>query len=483
MTEEEKKVPMFVSPPQTFSANGYGRLVLRDLNEIIRRENVKILNKTTLQKYLREPASNEKELRDASNYIYDASTHYRRLIQYFAGLTDLSYVVSPSRVDTAKAKPSTVRNQYRKVLSTLNNMNIKSQFENVILTCLKTDTYFGTMHISSDSIVLQQLNPDYCDIAVIEDNVLNVSFDFSYFDKDESVLSMYPEEFKRKYNIYKKDKKKKWQELDAPTSFAIKSNKEVLSYSIPPFIGILREVYDLEDYKQLKMTKTELENYAMLVMKLGLDKDGNYAIDYETARDFWQNLDGVLPEEVGSVLSPMEVEKISFDRAHTGDTNTIAEAERNLFTSAGVSSLLFNNEKASSNALLLSIKVDQALTYSIVKSIEDAINRFIQRQNYGRNFKVTFLDCSPFNRKEMGDQYLKACQLGLPMVSYYCASQGMLQYEMDTMNFLEDDVLNIKDKFIPLRSSSTMSGDSGRPTKDVGELSDNGEVSTERGER
>ena len=47
------------------------------------------------------------------------------------------------------------------------------------------------------------------------------------------------------------------------TSFAVKYNTDILNYAIPPFAGILREIYDIEDYKALKLTKTELENYAI----------------------------------------------------------------------------------------------------------------------------------------------------------------------------------------------------------------------------
>ena len=183
----------------------------------------------------------------------------------------------------------------------------------------------------------------------------------------------------------------------------------------------------------------------------------------------------------------MPINKISFERTHTGDTDTIADAEQNLFSAAGVSSLLFNNDKASANALILSIKADQAITFGIVKSIEDAVNRFVQYQSYGKNFKVTFLDCSPFNRKELGDMYLKACQYGVPMVSYYCASQGLGQAEMDCMNFLENDILDIKNTFIPLQSSNTQSSaeskgatdEGGAPIKDTDDLSESGEQNRE----
>lgn len=466
--------------PQRFAA--LNRLITRDLNGTSRNPTFYLYTKDQITTFLQNPYSNQKNLRNAAIYIYGASSHFRRLIQYFTGLTDLSYVLSPHKIDTSTVKPATIGKQYRKTLNMLSAMDIKNQFPKIITVCLREDTFYGTMWVTNDNITIQQLPSDYCDIAVVEGNVLNVSFDFSYFDSNSEYLALYPPEFERKYKLYQNDRTKmKWQELDSPTSFAVKCNTDILNYSIPPFAGMFREVYDLEDYKQLKMTKTELENYAMLVMKLGINSDGEWEMDLDKAKEFYRNLDNVLPEEVGAVLSPMEISKISFDRSTAGDSDTIAEAEQNLFTAAGVSTLLFNNNKASSNALLLSIKADQAITYGIVKSLEGVVNRFIQSYSHGKNFKVTFLDCSPYNRKEIGEQYLKAAQYGLPTISYYCASQGVSQAEMDCMNFLEDSVLDLKSRFRPLMSSATMSSDdaAGAPQKDIGELSDSGEQSRE----
>lgn len=189
------------------------------------------------------------------------------------------------------------------------------------------------------------------------------------------------------------------------------------------------------------------------------------------------------------MLTPMPVNKISFEKSNTASTNTVAEAEEALFSAAGVSSLLFNNEKASANALALSIKADQAITYGIVKSIEDMVNRLLQAQAFGKNFKVTMLDVSPFNRKEAGEMYLKAASYGIPAVSLYCASQGLGQAELDSMNLLENEVLEIKKLFIPLSSSNTQSGsatdsngatdEGGAPKKDTGEMTDSTEKNQE----
>lgn len=465
------------------------KLITRDLNQYRSRPAFAKYSKDDITKYLSDPAHHQNQLRMATQYLYGASSHFRRLIQYFVSLSDLSYVVSPYHIDPRTANKSAINKKYRRVINALSAMSIRTQFPKILTVCLREDVFFGTMWVSDDSIIIQQLPSQYCSIQSVEANVPNASFDFRYFDRFPTLLDYYPAEFRLKYEQqYKKDRSRPWIELDAPTSFAIKCNNDILDYAVPPFAGILREVYDIENYKDLKLTKTAIENYAMVVMTLGTNDEGGWAIDYDKAVDFWRNLDAVLPEEIGSILTPMPVSKISFEKSNTGDTNTVADAEQNLFSAAGVSSLLFNNDKASANALSLSIKADQAITYGIVKSLEDMVNRFIQYQNYGKNFKVTFLDVSPFNRKEMGDQYLKACQYGVPMLSYYCASQGLSQSEMDCMNFLENDVLGLAERFKPLQSSATQSAsteskgatdEGGAPEKDIDELSESGEQNRE----
>ena len=467
------------------------RLITRDLNNYRTSPTFYLYTKDEIQRYLSDPYRYEKQLRRAVQYIYGASPHFRRLIQYFVGLSDLSYIVEPYRIDPRKANPKTINNNYRKVLNMLSSMNIKTQLPKILTVCLREDVFYGTLWVSSDSITIQQLPSDYCAITSIEGNVPNVTFDFSYFDPRQDLLDNYPPEFRRKYEIYRHNILSRWIELDSPTSFAIKCNADILDYAIPPFAGLLREIYELEDYAQLKLSKEALENYAMIAMKLPLE-DGDWGIDLDKAKDFWQNLDAVLPEEVGSVLTPMDLDKISFEKSNTGDIDTVSDAEQHLFTAAGVSSLLFNNEKASANALLLSIKADQNITYGIVKSIGDAINRFIQDQSYGKNFKVNFLDVSVFNRKEVGDAYLKAAERGLPTISAYAASQGIGQAELDSMSFLEVSVLGLQKMFVPIQSSSQMSsealnnvtsnGEAGRPMVDDSELTDSGEQSREDGD-
>lgn len=117
------------------------------------------------------------------------------------------------------------------------------------------------------------------------------------------------------------------------------------------------------------------------------------------------------------------------------------------------------------------------------------LNRYIQSFSYGKFFKVTFLDCSPFNRKELGDAYLKAASYGIPSISLYAASQGLGQAELDNMSFLETEVLGLQKMFRPIVNSTQMTTEElegngateegGAPAKDIGELTDEGERSSE----
>lgn len=459
------------------------KLILRDLNKYHNSPTFSLYTKDDIVKYLSNPYRYEKQLRRAVTYIYGASPHFRRLIQYFVGLTNLAYIVEPYKIDPKKANKRIINNNYRKVLNMLSSMKIKTQIPKILTVCLREDVFYGTFWVTNDSITIQQLPSNYCAISSVEDGVCNVTFDFSYFDTYNDLLAYYPQEFTSKYNLYRNKRTTRWIELDPPYSFAVKCNADILDYAIPPFAGILREIYDIEDYKELKKTKTALENYAMIAMTLPMNDDGEWLLDYDKAKEFWHNLDDVLPEEVGSILTPMPVNKIAFEKSNVGDTDTIVEAEQNMFTAAGVSSLLFNNAKASANALLLSIKADQNITYGIVKCIGDVINRLLHAQSYGKNFIVNFLDVSVFNQKEMSDAYLKAASYGMPTISAFAAANGIGQAEMDSMSFLETKVLGLQNMFRPLLNSAQIGASSGEnggaPQKDDSELSDSGEQTRE----
>lgn len=477
---------------QAFSRTNFSELekiILRNLNENPASPVFNKYSKAEILTYLKDPYRYEDNLREAVIYIYGVSSIYWRIVQYFASLTDFAYVISPENLDITKAKKETLNKNRLKTIALFESMNLETQLREILTVCFREDVYYATTWLDNEKITIQQLPSKYCRVASIEDNVLNVTFDFSYFSgRNEALLEYYPPEFEKKYRIYQKERRaQRWQDLDSPASFAIKVNRDIKNYAMPPLVGTLISLYDLADYQDLLLSKTELENYALLFMKLGMTTDGQYEIPYQQAVRYFDNLASQLPEQVGAVLTPMKIEKIDFKDDGADASAAVANAENSIFTAAGVSSLLFNNPRASAAALLLSIKADQAITFAVVQSIEDALNRILKYYGFGRNFKIKFLDVSRFNRDEMADQYLKAATYGMPTISMYCAAVGLNPTEVEGLNYLENDVLNLTERFKPLRSSNTMSSSDsvtrnrvGRPRLSDDDLSDEGENSRER---
>lgn len=126
MEENENRKPastddVLIRVPERFSV--INRMILRDLNNNTSQQSFYLYSKSDISEFLKNPATNEQKLRQAVIYMYGASAHFRRLIQYFTSLSDLSYVVSPKGIDTGTAKPATVKRNYKRVLNLLSNMD------------------------------------------------------------------------------------------------------------------------------------------------------------------------------------------------------------------------------------------------------------------------------------------------------------------------------------------------------------------------
>jgi hypothetical protein len=150
------------------------------------------------------------------------------------------------------------------------------------------------------------LDPDFCEITGIEDGCLTFSFNFQYFDSYPKELDRYAEEFKTKYEKYKSDKKNnKWQEIEPSKSLCIKI-AELVDYPVAPFTGIFEEIYAIEDYKQLKLAKTELENYLLLVAKIPYLKESGEANNFGMIESVKNDFTEAINSKNGILENPLK---------------------------------------------------------------------------------------------------------------------------------------------------------------------------------
>jgi hypothetical protein len=463
------------------------RLILKDLTKTTSNSSIlKKYKRTEVSTFMDNPSRYEKQLRDVSTTLYNKSPQYKRLIQYFAKMLTLDYIVAPVNIDFDKANTKSLTNQYKKALQFLDTMNIKHEFGKVLNVAYREDVFYGYEHLGNNSYFIQKLNPDYCQITSIEDGCYNYAFDFSYFQSNLEQLEMYPPEFKSKYNKYLKDSSLKWQELDSKATICIKINEDVEAI-MPPFVGVFEAILDIEDFKALRKDREKISNYKVLIQKLPMRKDSehnnDFMIDFENMLMFHNKASQALPDEVGLITTPFDVTDISFDR-DKADADNVEKATRDYWTQIGVSQLLFNTDKSSSVGLEKSVRTDEAITFSVLRQVERWVNRRLKFFMSNISFRVNFLDMTIFNKQEIFDNALQAAQFGVPTKMIAGAALGLSPSSMMNMALLENEILGLPEKLIPLSSAHTggmneadagdMNGGKGRPKKADSKITDKG---------
>jgi hypothetical protein len=308
-----------------------------------------------------------------------------------------------------------------------------------------------------------------------------------YFNTRKEELERVDPEFKEKYLLYQSDSKKyRWQELNSEKTICLKVNDN-FEFSVPPLSGILTSLYDIEDFKELKKSKTELENYLLLGFSIPYQKDGKnekenaFALSIDKALEFYNMAVAQLPDQVGALLSPFE--KIDAIRVDKSDktTNMVAEAEEAFYNDAGISKLLFNSDNASGAALTKSVEIDEMLIFKYLKQCERWVNRKLKSFCKKVYFKLHFLEMTWMNK----DGYIKnikdAAMAGVPCKLRYASAIGLSPSATLHNQYLES-VLDIPKSWIPLQLAYTQSGgEGGNPGVEEGSLSEEGQKARDLG--
>lgn len=489
--EEQEKIMM------KYSQLAFANLKKNIIQDLINNRNESIIfnrfSKEQIVKMLDYPQRSEKEIRELSGFIYLVSSHYRRLIDYYSTILLYNYTVVPTKIPITKPKKNDYKKAFYHVINQCDKYHLRDEAAKAIKIAVRDGVYFGLCFESEDSFYIKPFDNRYAKISSIDDGVFRFSIDMAYFSGKEYLLDMYGSEFKTAYRRWKGDaqkgikgdKTKKWYEPE--NGICLKIDESDPFYSLPLFTGVLLSVLDIEDYKLLQKAKAENDNYKVLSAKMETDDNGVPKMDYNVAKKYYEQMAQNLPGGIGLLLSPFDVEDFSFkSSASTDNRNAVTDAESQFWEAAGVSSLLFGSTKATTSAaLILSVKPDEALAFSVLQQFERFFNRKIKKMNLDYSFKLVFLQQSIFNVDEYVNRFSKATQYGVPAKMYYASSLGLSPSDIIGMSYLEDEILELATKTWthPLISSNTQSSISevGRPTNaSKGEgLSESGEQTKE----
>lgn len=362
--------------------------------------------------FMQSPTSNEKNLRNASIYMWDVSSQYRRLIQYYAGLMRWDYVLTPLDVDKKKVRADTFHKQYMKVQNQIELMNLKHELNKAAQIVYRDGVLFGAIWQNKTSFFIQRINPDFCSLTSLEDGTWRYSVDMSKIQ--EKKLPLYPPEFTTMWKAYQAGGQK-YQEVPLDITFCLKADETVMNYCIPPWASTLPMLYDIETYKSLQETATKIANYKILGMEIPLNDDGTPKVDWDLAEKYYDQLCSVLPPYVGAFIAPMKTESYNFERSNgTADVDTVSRAEEQYWFNTGTSALLHGSTVSNTaGALKLAIKADEEIAFILANQVERLINRIIKNISGTVKFKLRFLPTTIYNQQEQVAIYKEAASLGV----------------------------------------------------------------------
>lgn len=429
--------------------------------------------KENYRTYVQNPIGNEKQLRAMSQFLERVSMPYRRILWYYASIPRFYWNLTPKISILEPSDEEQILQQYKEICTTVENLDIQQEMKNVIFFALRDGAFYGWLYEDDKSTFIHRLDPDYCKPVQIEAGAFNFAFDFSYFKKYPEALDTWDSTFKTMYNAYEKDTTNmRWQILDPKKSICIKpdpSYEEV----IPFFIGIFEALLDLIDARTLQRNKDIIENYKLIVQKIpmfsesgGKDMD-DFKLELETVRAFVQQLADNIPDNVGYLATPMELDTVDF-KPDDNSNDILSTSMKTVFDDSGVSQMLFNSERSGSLGLDASIKTDISLSWIIVENIERWMKRYINYKVTSIEFSFEILDVNIFNKKEAIETELKLASSGVPNKMKLAATSGLSPIDVMSAQFFENQILKVHENWVPLRTSYTQSSsDSGRPESEV----------------
>lgn len=464
--------------------------LLRDATKSTRQRNVSEVTVENLRKFLKAPSSNEKNLRDLSRYLYYRSQIYYRIVKYLSNMFDLrarSIIPAYNLVkDNDKDK---MRKSYNETLQVIDNANLQYEFLKIYTQCWRDDLFVGCAYWDDESLFILPLDLDYCKInGVFKDGSFSAVMDMTFFNKYKELLEYWGAPFDQMYKDYERENQK-WQPIPEEYCVCLKARAEDWETVIPPLVGIFEALLRLCNLEDVQAIADEEQIYKLLVATIptisGTNQPDDWAVNPKLAVEYFNKIVDRLPEYTDAVISPIPIEQISFSDDTATDVNKVEKATEAVLNTSGGAQILNAAKISGSTAFNAAIRSDSEYAISmLLPQTELVVNRLLSFvvKNHA---KVKFFETSVYLEQELRKNLLESAQYGLPTKIALNTLNGFSELDTLALNFLEEEILGITEKFVPLQSSYTQSGNDqgGRPTKDDDEIGDDGDASRTKRDR
>lgn len=409
------------------------------------------------------------------NFFYKDG-YYKQIIIHYATLLKYAGLLIPNPSLGKKLSTSHISKRYYNALDYVEKMNLPVFLTDCATRALIDGCYYGVIvQLDKQNFSVLDLPSGYCQTRYKDLNGDDlIEFDVSYFNSivdltaKEQALASYPK--------FIRDAYKKWQKQKSSNSWVIIPSDIGICFPFfdgrPLFLSVIPASLEYDDAIQTEKDRDTEEIRKILVQKIPHLQDGRLLFEPDEAAEMHAGAVGMLKgnKNISVLTTYADVDAVVSKTTGESTSKTLEQIEKNIYAQAGVSGQIFSS--TGSSTLDASIKNDIALMMYLANKfsrfITNSINRIYGNTNI--TFKYQILPVSIHNMDKFVDQSFKLSGSGysylLPVVAL-----GLSQRDIVNLKELENDVLKLGEKLIPLSSSYTQSSDNptGRPKLDDSE--------------
>ena len=453
---------------------------LRDVTKNNRQTTLSSYSKDSVIKYLKNVSSYEKELRNLSRYLFYRSQVYFRLVMYNATMFDLNarYVVPPYDMTKDNDKDKMLKSYYQ-TLKTLDLMDLQHQMLPVFINNFIEDAFYGCCWIDDTGMFILPIPSEFCKISGrYFTGDYSFSVDMSNYKKFEDIIELLGEPLSSMYAAYGGDNSKKWQDMPDEYALCTKARMESWETVCPVYSGLFLDLINLLDLADIQAIADEQQIYKLIVATIptlgGTSVADDWAVDIDTAITYYNKLAESLPDYAGAAISPIPLEVLSFGDDQATDTTKIQNATRSVLNTSGGAQILNSSTISGAEAFKSATRADTEFAISgLLGQVQGFVNRMLSYK-ISKPSKVKFFEISSYTKTAFKESMQKDLNYGFVSSLAINALNGFSELDTLALNFFENDVLNVKDKFTPLQTASTSSNKGGGQEKTDTELTDEG---------
>lgn len=470
---------------------------LRDVEKAIKNRNITTTDRERVKRFLTgNIGGSGKELIRASRYLYYRSQIYHKLVHFYADMYCLECRnVTPPYSFTQDMNPQQALKQFNDTLDFLDIMNLKNNFNEVLINLWIEDASFNLFFHDSTGALFYRIEPEECifDSKYMNGPGLGFAMDMSKWKSTErqKLIEQLGSPLKEMYEEYKRTNIK-YIHVPDKYSAAFKLRLDLWDTIIPPIIAMFSQLANLNDLVDIQADADELSIFKLIYYPLKILEGGktdDFEVTPDLALDYFNRMvEDALPKNVSAAPIPGdELKVIDFSNDTTKDIDRVEQSQSQILGSAGGAGALLDAQRAINNTALINAALKNETTYalsSILPQIESFTNRMLAF-NVSKPCHVSYFPVSIYTKEDFRKTLLEANQYSFSMRLAYATLLGFTERQTLSALHFEQDVLGLHDIMkYPLQSSYTMTGEEekgevgqGAPEKDPETLTPSGDRS------